>query len=416
MNYRDFKKGGSITVEAALTLPLFIAIILTIGFFSRILYLHEIIQHGITETANEIASVSYIYHVSGIKDLHEAVEDGLADYSASADGKIYNIKDLYSTTSEIRELILNITDNPQPQQYNPVFPDNVDADTEAIIYKYKKVVEDTKYTFENPVEELYSIMALVGETAWSQGNTYLEGLIIKQLIKKHLVSSTERDVNKRLLALGVVDGWNGLSFEKSSIFNDNDEVTIIVTYKINTFPIAIIRDLPIIQKVNLRAWMDGGKLSISDMKDEITQEARSNIPEDLVDEVIEAGFDIWSLSVFKRGREIKKLLNSNLDENFPIIDSYRDRTVEAIRSHDTRLISNEGRGFYYQLTSSIRELDEFTGRKYKGKAITPEDYSKKQLTIVVPDVEVTEEQIKSIRDAMTYGADREIIIRLVIVR
>ncbi|SCY84417.1 TadE/TadG family type IV pilus assembly protein [Alkaliphilus peptidifermentans] len=395
MSWRDLRKKGSITVEAAIVLPFFISIILTIGFISRTLYLHELIQHGITETANEVASIGYIYHKSGIRDLQKDLEDGLAEKSEPIKEHINTVRQSYDNITETQKSIVNIIQGTQ--------------------ISANDTVEQLKEgSLHNPIEELNSLIGLVGEVIWNKGKTDLERLLIQQLINKHLITNKQNDINKRLIALGVIDGWKGLDFQRSTFFNRNDEINIIVTYKINTFPLRIIKEIPIMQRVTVRAWMGGGKLISSEAENSISYE--SNIPQDLVDEVIEAGFDIWSLPVLERGRAIKEILNRNLDQQFPIIDHFENRTVESIRSHDTRLISNTDRGLFYQITSDIRRLDDFTERTYKGITIKPEDYDNKLLTIVIPDIDLSDEQIKSLRDAKYYGLERNITIRIFIMK
>ncbi len=57
-------QNGSITVEAAIAVPIFICVFVSIIFLIKIVYVHEIIQHAITEVADEVASYSYIYHIT----------------------------------------------------------------------------------------------------------------------------------------------------------------------------------------------------------------------------------------------------------------------------------------------------------------------------------------------------------------
>ncbi len=61
---KDKRQRGSLTVEAAIVLPIFICVFVSIIFLIKIVYVHEIIQHGITEAANEIASYSYVYYIT----------------------------------------------------------------------------------------------------------------------------------------------------------------------------------------------------------------------------------------------------------------------------------------------------------------------------------------------------------------
>ncbi|NJD02613.1 MAG: pilus assembly protein [Ruminiclostridium sp.] len=70
-------KKGSITVEAALVLPIFLCIVISVMFFIRVVYTHELIQHAIAETAKEMASAGYIFHVSGLGDINAKLDGGM---------------------------------------------------------------------------------------------------------------------------------------------------------------------------------------------------------------------------------------------------------------------------------------------------------------------------------------------------
>lgn len=48
-------------------------------FLIRAVYTYGLIQHALTETAREMASSGYIYHISGIRDLHDTVRDTIND-------------------------------------------------------------------------------------------------------------------------------------------------------------------------------------------------------------------------------------------------------------------------------------------------------------------------------------------------
>jgi len=343
--------NGSITVEAAIILPIFICAVMTIGMFSRIYYVNEIMHHALTETANELSNISYVYHASGIYGIQKDLDDKLGDYS--------------------------------------------DVDLDSI-----NKIEDVAY--------------FVGAHVYDEGKVHFGNMIVKELSKKYLIYPNNNDVDARLKRLNIVGGWEGLDFSRSSYLTNNQDIDIVVSYKVDLpLPFKFIKEIPILQRVTLRAWM-GGSLPTDFAKSETTEDGL--FPAGLVDEVVEAGYDIWSLPVFKRGREIKGILGSDLDVDFPIIDQLENRQVIAIRTHDTRLASNQGRRFYYQLTADIRELEDFKERSYRGTSVGPEDYDGKVLNIVIPYVELSEEQIKYIGDAKKYAADRNITIKITVVK
>lgn len=68
------EERASVTVEAALVLPVFISVILSILVFIRVVYVHAAIQNALTQTVQDVSMVSYLYHAAGL-DASRAEED-----------------------------------------------------------------------------------------------------------------------------------------------------------------------------------------------------------------------------------------------------------------------------------------------------------------------------------------------------
>ena len=49
---------GSVTLEAAIALSLFISVILSVSLMMKIIYTHEIIQNALSLTANELPHIA----------------------------------------------------------------------------------------------------------------------------------------------------------------------------------------------------------------------------------------------------------------------------------------------------------------------------------------------------------------------
>jgi len=67
------KKDGSLTVEAAISLPLFMCVFLSIAFFMKVVYIHNNVQYAINGAANEVATYSYLYSISGLQKVNDAI-------------------------------------------------------------------------------------------------------------------------------------------------------------------------------------------------------------------------------------------------------------------------------------------------------------------------------------------------------
>ena len=72
------------TVEAAISLPLFICVFLSIAFFMRVAYIHNNVQYAINGAANELSTYSYLYSISGLQALNDEISGKAGEYGESA--------------------------------------------------------------------------------------------------------------------------------------------------------------------------------------------------------------------------------------------------------------------------------------------------------------------------------------------
>ncbi|SKC37825.1 TadE/TadG family type IV pilus assembly protein [Maledivibacter halophilus] len=206
-------KKGSLTVEAALVLPVFICGILTIGFITKAVYAHEIIQHSIDEAANEMAAYSYIYYISGVADIDKTIEDGLEEKKGKSQEDIKKIVKSYKE--------LNIT------------------------IKDESIIQDIVNDHGNDVPNLALSM---WETGISKGKTAVGNGIIRNHIKNHGLTDS------RLKSLNI----DKLDFSSSTYFENSEDIDVIVKYKLRIpLPIKIIDYIPVVQRATVRAWMAG---------------------------------------------------------------------------------------------------------------------------------------------------------------
>lgn len=247
-----FKNKGSLTVEASIVLPLFICVILTIGFFIRIVHTHEVIQYAIDEAANEIASTSYIYYSSGFFDIERGIKDETkSDFEDSFDKESSNagMEDIGEIISEVEKLLETAGDSNNSLQELFEIIKNIEEDSlkEAV----KSVAQEGK-------KEIYNYVK------FQVGN-----IIAKNQVKKHLLTSNNMDLQKRLEQLHIVNHNDdnsgdilgqlyGLDFSRSRYLQGNDEIDIIVTYKVDLpLPLDFIGEIPMLQRATSRAWLGG---------------------------------------------------------------------------------------------------------------------------------------------------------------
>jgi len=329
-------RKGSVTVEAALVLPVFLCIVISVVFLIKTVYTHELIQHAITETAEEMASSGYILHVSGLGELNSGLDSGM-------ESRAQVFKDHINTVFESFDSLGGLFES----------GDTVEA------------------VASNPMDELKNAACLLAGGLYDDLKTGLFTPLVKINMIKYLTSGSSQDADKRLRALNIQDGFDGLDFKASDFLTDeNNEIDIIVKYRIVLpVPIKILPELEIVQRAAAKAWMGGDEAS----------------------SVIAGGDgeDVWALKNFPRGRKIRSIFGANLPFNFPVIAKFESGKATMIKSMDLTAKS------YQESINVIDTLDEYLSTLYgfKGQeepwgssktVIRAQDIKEKELLLVIP--------------------------------
>lgn len=100
--------SGSLTVEAAIVLPVVLCIMISLLMFIRVLYIHRAVQHAIVDSAMEIASSSYYYQQTGVKEIVDAFNNKLDDRAAAGGETVSNIMSGTQAITDGIEAVPNI--------------------------------------------------------------------------------------------------------------------------------------------------------------------------------------------------------------------------------------------------------------------------------------------------------------------
>ena len=251
MTENKFKRG-SLTVEAAFILPLFIFFMLFFIFFIKILFIQENIQHAINETANEIAVYAYLYDNVQLKDIQQQTYMNLDNKSENWNSTIEQV--LIQGESLSRNIDnVNITNNQTVTNANNIklnmegisdLKDNIESEFESIIININNIVDGLSGAFNN----------LDGWLSSGNRDTYeyaldTIGIGITKLIFKDYISDEE------LKSYGIERGLEGLNFRNSEYMLRDDDISIVVQYKVKLpFKLIYIDEINLTQRVTTRAW------------------------------------------------------------------------------------------------------------------------------------------------------------------
>jgi hypothetical protein len=344
-------KKGSLTVEAAIALPVFLCAVISIVMLARVVYTHGMIQHALNETADEIASAGYIYHISGIRDIHDSARSGIKE-----------------RTDIFRE------------QMDTVFDvlGSLGGSMEGSTESDGSLLEGIGDTAANPVDELKNIACFLAGGSFEDIKAELFTPVVKLYMKKYLRSGSG-DADAVLSALNIPGGFDGLDFSDSAFLEDPDEnIDIVVRYAIELpVPIKAPPRLELVQRATARAWLGGDEASgVLDGPD--------------------ASEDIWALDNFKRGAKFRSMFGANLPASFPVIAAFEGGKAVMIKSMDLTAKSYRNTGTVREtIDSYIRELSRYRGQESPWGAgnivIREADIRQRELLLIIPRNELPAE-------------------------
>lgn len=262
MNFR--KQNGSLSVEAALVLVIFIfgygAIISAANFIRA----QMIIQYSISQAAKEISSYCYLVSKTGIIEDSVRISGEAQSFKKSTDNVIDTVVKLYDAvdqgsghiTSSVQEIPKNQT---LESTWNSiqVSADVTQEEFQNIMTAANTMIDTGEAYFSDPKTILKGLGALAKDGALSAGKSYIIAAPISKAMVRRQIDLYGRDSrNKDVLEkLGVVNGIDGLSFTGSTLFNDGETITVQVSYTMKVpFPGFDKKEFHFIQTASTRAW------------------------------------------------------------------------------------------------------------------------------------------------------------------
>jgi hypothetical protein len=262
----DYKKA-SLTVEAALALPIFIFAVLFVGYFMRVLYIQENLQHALDQTANQMAVYANVYHKMGLKDVQQEV---YAHYKAGS-GQIdqimdevihntYGIVDSFQNLLHLGDSKIKVEKPKEVEKYSE--GQGLKEQIEAYIKQTTQIIEEVTQTTSQLYEAIHGLSENIktilvhkdqlGAYAKQDGFELIIDTIgiqgAQQIFKTYL---NEEEINKYY----IVNGYKGLDFGRSQFMLENEDIDLVLTYRIKIpIPLKIVEEIPLMNRVMVRAW------------------------------------------------------------------------------------------------------------------------------------------------------------------
>ena len=333
------KVKGSATVEATIVLPFFLIVLFSLAYIINIFYTYNTVQASLSEVARRIGNMSYFYHVSGLKEY----SDQLNDMAQEAGGTLEDQKDT----------ITNAFDS---------FNDTISGAQNAVgfgvdsVDDIKKLLENAKDFNENMTGASDLVQTIISDpknelklfmTVFAQKLSYEATNRIICFIAKGDLGS---ELNKRVFSsgedaainLGIKDGLKGMNFNQSSVFGDTESLEFVVNYSIKApLVFGLIPDFQLSNRVKIIAWT-GGRGESAKIKNVENEE--TNLSESSIWVQMDQDKKYWDRGLEIEDMQVEKLINESKGKgieafatakSYSLIDAYTyDISTGAVEYYD----------------------------------------------------------------------------------
>jgi CBS domain-containing protein len=274
-------KKGTLTIEAAIVLPLFMIFFIAILYFIKGFYIQNEIESAMTKVAHEMAIHAYAIDKTGLIDLQqEAYNEAYIDYDNFTD-TINNVLVNSQELLECKNQLIGELD----YDFNEIKPIPMVEEDDSLI-EIVRVMTQALEKAPTLLNEIYgnllnlqkNILSLYEEAMMNGGKVatvelieYANGIVAEQLCN---MSFKRYISNKQLEAWGISYGNKIIDFGDSSLLLRDDTIEIVAKYKIE-FPFFshIINGFPIYQSVKVRGFT--GSYNVTTDRQSISTKAQN---------------------------------------------------------------------------------------------------------------------------------------------
>ena len=248
---------GSFTIEAILTLSLFIFAFVTITSLATVAKIESTTQYAIDQTAKEISKYCYIADSANLLVNPPDGSEKKVDNVDEAIGAMANFANVASTagTSGGKNTSEQLTERLKNMS---------GEDFESITTAAQDLYNSFGPVFDDPQGTITALLQVVADKAASAViSRVIAQPLCRSLVTKYITSNGDAD--ETLEKMGVVDGLDGLDFRMSSFLMDNRTINVVVVYKIEVNGFRVFdQTITVKQTASTAAWLadtEGKKLS-----------------------------------------------------------------------------------------------------------------------------------------------------------
>lgn len=255
---KDKGEKGSFTVEAILSLSIFMFAFVTIVSLATVAKIESTTQYAIDQTAKEISKYTYIASRANLlvhpKDSAEATVDSIDEAVQS----MYDFSDVLSSSTGGNGVTLN------SEGLSDMLSGMSGDDFKSITASAQNVYNSFAPLMSDPKGAITALAQVVAQ----KGGSALVSRVIAQPLCKALLPkyiTQQDDASAVLEKMGVVNGLDGLDFSLSTFLMDQRTINVVLVYEIDVKGFGIFdQKLIVKQTASTAAWLadtEGVKLS-----------------------------------------------------------------------------------------------------------------------------------------------------------
>ena len=247
------EQDGSATIEATIALVAFIFVIVAIYSLVNFCIVQAKVSYAVDNTAKEMSQYAYFYHVSGARDAENSLK-------ADSQTALSTFNELSKTVNQA-DYVAGEIESVGVDDYLTGVLDGSRTDLDDLYDQIQSASSSISSAVDNPATFMKSTSALAGEGALDVAKSRLIAApMAKGMCKRHFESGGE-DANAYLERMGVVNGYDGLNFNLSTLFSDDDSsmIEIVVYYRMSLKELipGFDQEVVLSQRAITKGWLGG---------------------------------------------------------------------------------------------------------------------------------------------------------------
>ncbi|QUI24619.1 pilus assembly protein [Vallitalea pronyensis] len=265
------KLQGSLTVEAAVVLPIFLMAILSVVYIIKIMFIHESIQYALSETANEMATYAYLLEKTELlnaeQDIYQTALGKAGNAKDNLDTMIQHSKYLYSTLEGARTYVRTHALKPSNGYEDMEGKSSLGAYIKGYTEHAKHIKDNVFLQAITAYDSINHIITSTETLLHQMESTLMNQCLVEGIeVTNNVVGTKMAEVfmnqylsEEQLDKWFIIGGKKGLDFKRSRFMLADEDIDLIVYYDLAIpIPVPGLKKIAMLQRVKVRGFTGNG--------------------------------------------------------------------------------------------------------------------------------------------------------------